>query len=167
MSTPSSLVARHLRNLQAAGWTQPEIAAAAHVDRRTVYNVLTGKVATVHQRTAHAILALRPRCAPRRVSVVGPVRRIQALAVMGWPTTHTGALAGLQLSQVNDLMSGRVKTVPRAHADAIDEVFRTLCHTAGPSPRTRTIAARNAWVPASAWHDIDNPQETATFGAAV
>lgn len=157
MSMTSSLVAGHIHTLQASGWTQPEIAATARINRRTIHNVLTGTVATVHQRTAHAILALRPAQAPNRVPALGTIRRIQALAAMGWPTTHIGAIAGMQVSQVNDLMAGRLKRIPRAWADTVDTVFRTLCVAVGPSPRTRRIAARNGWVPALAWDDIDDP----------
>lgn len=158
MSTLASLVARHLRTLQAGGWTQLDIAAAARVDRRTVHNVLSGRVTTVHQRTAHAILALLPGRPPARVPSIGTVRRLQALAVMGWPTTHIGAIAGL--TRVNDLMAGGLKRIPRAHATAIDTVFRTLRDTDGPSQLARSVAARNGWVPASAWCDIDDPDET-------
>lgn len=158
MSTLASLVARHLRTLQAGGWTQLDIAAAAHVDRRTVHNVLNNRVTTVHQRTAHAILALRPSRPPARVPSTGTVRRLQALAVMGWPATHIGAIAGLP--RVNGLMAGDLKRIPRAHATAIDAVFRTLRDTDGPSQLSRSVAVRNGWVPASAWRDIDNPDDT-------
>jgi hypothetical protein len=85
------------------------------------------------------------------------MRRIQALALMGWPIAHVGTAAGMHGTQVNELMAGRRKRIPRKQADAINKVFRALWMTPGPSPRTRTIAARNGWVPALAWDDIDDP----------
>lgn len=157
MSLPASLVARHIRTLQAGGWTQLDIASAARVDRRTIHNVLSSRVTTVHQRTAHAVLALLPSRPPARVPSIGTVRRLQALAVMGWPTAHIGAIAGLP--RVNGLMAGGLKRIPRAHAAAIDAVFRTLRDTDGPSQLSRSVAARNGWVPACAWNDIDDPDE--------
>jgi lambda repressor-like predicted transcriptional regulator len=157
---PTTLVARHVTALKAGGWTEPEIAAAAQVDRRTVRNIVTTAHPRVHRHTATVILALSPSNAPNRVPAVGAMRRIQALAVMGWPIAHIGTAAGMQGTQVNELMAGRRKRIPRQQAEAIDKVFRALWATPGPSRRTRTVAARNGWVPALAWDDIDNPEAT-------
>jgi len=154
---PAALIARHIAALKDGGWTEPEIAAAAGLDRSTVHGIVTASHPHVHQRTAVAVLALAPCNAPNRVPTLGTARRIQALAVMGWPLAHIGHVAGMYLTQINDVVAGRRKRITRAQAEAIDAVYRALCTTPGPSPRTRTIAARNGWVPAQAWDDIDNP----------
>lgn len=156
---PTDRITGHIRLLHQAGWTNVEIADTAGVDRRTVHNILTGYVATVHRPTAAAILALKPEDVPNRVPAIGPMRRIQALAVMGWPIAHTGDAAGMRGTQVTELMAGRRKRIPREQAEAIDRIFRKRCMQPGPSPRTRTIAARNGWVSALAWDDIDDPNE--------
>lgn len=163
---PATLVARHVQALKAGGWTEPEIAAAAGVDRRTIHSVVAGARPHVHRRTATAILALTPSDAPNRVPAIGAMRRLQALAVMGWPLAHVGNVAGMYWTQVNDVVAGRRKRIPRDQAEAIDTVFRALSTTPGPSARTRTIAARNGWVSARAWDDIDNPAAELTEAAA-
>lgn len=155
--TPARLVARHVASLKAGGWTEPEIASAAGVDRRTVHNIAAEARPNVHWRTAVAVLTLAPSKAPNRVPALGATRRIQALAVIGWPIAHIGTVAGMRMTLANELMAGRRKRIPRQQAEAIDTVFRTLRGIPGPSQRTRTIAARNGWFPAEAWDDIDDP----------
>lgn len=157
---PAVLVARHVATLKAGGWTEPEIATAAGIGRRTLYAVVTAERPNVHQRTAAAIIALVPSGAPNRVPSIGTTRRLQALAVMGWPLAHIGHVAGMYSTKVNDLVAGRRKRIPRAQADAIDKVYRALCATPGPSSSTRTAAARNGWASAEAWTDIDDPAAT-------
>ena len=120
---PTQPLIRHIRTLQQAGWTHPEIADAAGVDRRTVHNITTGFVSSVHQRTATTILALRPADAPNRVASIGTRRRIQALALMGWPIAWTGREAGMYGSHVNEVMAGRRKRVTRAQAEAVKALF--------------------------------------------
>jgi hypothetical protein len=156
---PTDRITGHIRLLQNAGWTNIEIADVAGIDRRTIHNILHHYVATVHRPTAAAILQLKPEDVPNRVPSTGTMRRIQALAVMGWPISHTAQAAGIRGTQVNELMAGRRKRIPRVQAEAVEAVFRQRWNMPGPSPRTRTIAARNGWVSALAWDDIDDPNE--------
>jgi plasmid maintenance system antidote protein VapI len=157
---PAALVGRHVAALKDGGWTEPEIAAAANVDRRTIHAIVTAERLSVHQRTAAAVLALAPSDAPNRVPAVGAMRRLQALAVMGWPLAHVGHLIGTYPTKVNDLVAGRRKRISRTQADAIDTIYRALHATPGPSRTTRTAAARNGWAPGEAWTDIDDPAVT-------
>lgn len=159
---PTARIISHIGVLNKAGWTNGEIAETAGVDRRTIHNILHGYVTNTHLPTASAILQLRPEDAPNRVPAIGTTRRIQALAVMGWPISHIADLAGIRGTQVNELMAGRRKRIPRDQAEAVDRVFRERWMQPGPNARTRTIAARNGWVPALAWDDIDNPDEQPT-----
>ncbi|TXJ78576.1 hypothetical protein E2C11_16345 [Streptomyces lavendulae] len=140
---PTGRIISHIGVLNTAGWTNGEIADAAGVDRRTIHNILHEYVAHTHRPTADSILRLRPENAPNRVPIIGTVRRIQALAVMGWPISQIGDLAGIRGTQVNELMAGRRKRIPRAQAEAVDRVFRERWMQPGPNVRTRTIAARN------------------------
>ncbi|MEV7154857.1 hypothetical protein AB0N77_09560 [Streptomyces misionensis] len=156
---PVARIISHIGVLNTAGWTNGEIAETAGVDRRTIHNILHGYVTNTHRPTAAAILRLRPEDVPNRVPAIGTMRRIQALAVMGWPISHIGELAGIRGTQVNELMAGRRKRIPRAQAEAAERVFRDRWMRSGPSAQARTVAARNGWVPALAWDDIDNPNE--------
>lgn len=144
----AALVARHVAALKSDGWTEPEISAAANVDRRTIHNIATAARPNVLRSTAAAILQLAPCDAPNRVAATGTMRRLQALAALGWPLAHIGHVAGMYLTQVNDVAAGRRKRIPRQQAEAVDTVYRALRATPGPSPRTRTVAARNGWTAA-------------------
>ena len=152
---PTSLVGRHVAALKSGGWTDPEIATAAGIDRRTVHNITTAGRPTVHRSTATAILKLSPCGAPNRVPATGAMRRLRSLAAMGWPLAHVGHVAGMYLTQVNDVAAGRRKRIARQQAEAIDTVYRALCGTPGPSPRTRAAAVRNGWTAAT--DDVDSP----------
>ncbi|MDX3068434.1 hypothetical protein PV518_40840 [Streptomyces sp. ND04-05B] len=156
---PTDRITGHIAVLQQAGWTNTEIADTAGVDRRTIHNILHGYVARTHRPTAAAILALRPEDVPNRVPAIGTRRRIQALAYMGWPIAHIGAAAGMRGTQVNELMAGRRKRIPREQAEAVAALFRARLMTPGPSARTRATAARNGWASPLAWDDIDDPAE--------
>ncbi|MFE0808171.1 hypothetical protein ACFW34_11895 [Streptomyces sp. NPDC058848] len=156
---PTTPVIQHIHTLRKGGWTNTEIADTAEVDRRTIHNILHGEVATVHQRTITSILKLRPEDAPNRVPAIGTRRRLEALAVMGWPISHIGAEAGIYGTQVTEIVVGRRQRIPRDQAEAVARIFREKALTPGPSKRTRTIAAQNGWVSALAWDDIDDPDE--------
>lgn len=156
---PTDRLTGHIHALQQAGWTNREIADIAGVDRRTIHNILHGYVATVHRPTAAKILAVRAEDVPNRVPALGSMRRVQALAVLGWSVSRIGAEAGIRGTLVNELVAGRRKRVPRAEAEAVARLFRERCMTPGPSKTTRTVAARNGWVPPLGWDDIDDPEE--------
>lgn len=127
-------IARHVRDLLAAGWTRQQIAAR--------------------------ILALHPRDTPGLVCATGTTRRLQALAAAGWPVTWTARRIGVPGPTLRELANGGHARVNPTVANAVAEVFRTHAMRPGPSAYTRTVAARNQWVTALAWDDIDNPHET-------
>jgi hypothetical protein len=157
--TPARTVATHIRRLQQAGWTQPEIAAASGIHRRTLFGITASEREQVLRTTATAILALRPADAPRWVPAHGTARRMQALAAIGWTVVQTGQEAGLTGSWCRDLVTGRRPRVTRETAAAVDAVFRARCMTPGPSHHARVVAARNGWPPPLAWDDIDDLSE--------
>ncbi|MFH9413996.1 hypothetical protein [Streptomyces rochei] len=156
---PAGPVIRHIHSLRKGGWTNIEIADTAGVDRRTIHNILHGEVTTVHQRTNTSILKLRPEDAPNRVPAIGTRRRLEALAVMGWPISHIGDEAGIYGTQVREIVVGRRQRIPRDQAEAVERIFREKALKPGPSKRTRTIATQNGWVSALAWDNIDDPDE--------
>lgn len=156
---PTDRITGHIHQLQRAGWTNIEIADHAGIDRRTIHNILHQYVASVHRPTAAAILQLRPEDVPARVPALGSMRRVQALAAIGWPIAHTGVDAGVRGTLINELVAGRRKRVPLREAQEIARIFRERCMTPGPSKTARTVAARNGWAPPLAWDDIDDPDE--------
>jgi hypothetical protein len=96
-------------------------------------------------------------CGPSLIDKTGTIRRVHALARMGWPQRDIAALAGF--SRPADLTNtGRL--IHRDTAAAVDAVFRRLCMTPGPSRRVRAIAANRGYPGPLDWDDIDDPDET-------
>jgi lambda repressor-like predicted transcriptional regulator len=164
---PPATVAEHIRECLRGGWTQVEIAAHADVSRRTLHSLLKGERPVVHRNTVAAILALRPDAPPGRILPTGSMRRIQGLAVAGWPIRQIARDSGLHEQFLRDLVVGRYRRIPREHAAAIERVCRARFLTPGPSKATRTIAARHGWVPVTAWPDIDDPACVPDAGRAA
>lgn len=154
---PAATVAQHIRTLTAAGWSRPDVAAAAHLSAGTVDNILAAAQPTVHQRTAAAILNLNPDHHPTWAPAIGTARRIQALAAAGWSVNSTARAADISKTLARDIASGRTRRVRHQVAAAVDDVFQQRQNIEGPSEWTRTVAASHEWVLASAWDDIDDP----------
>lgn len=152
-------VAAHVQKLLAAGWDKTEIADAAKVSRRTVYNVLHSDLRTVQAATAAALVTLRPEDAPSWRPVLGATRRVRALSAMGWPLWWTAAQAGLSETGLRDICRGRTQVISRARFEALDRVYRKYAMRPGPSDAARSTARAKKWVTAAAWNDIDDPAD--------
>lgn len=152
-------VAAHVRVLLDAKWDRQEIAEAAGVSRKTVFNVLNSRAATVQITTARALLKVRPEEAPSWRPALGAMRRVRALSAMGWPLWWTAERAGLSETGIRDICSGRTRVVSRARFEAIDRVYRTHAMKVGPSDAARNTARAKQWVTAAAWNDIDDPKD--------
>lgn len=153
-------VAAHVRTLLAARWNKHQIADVSGVSRKTVWNVLHSEGATVQLATAKALLALEPLKRPDgMVPALGAMRRLHALAAMGWPLAWAGEQSGLSYTAIRDISAGRSKSVHEEHFTAIDRVFRAHAMKPGPSALTRDLAWRKRWATALAWDDIDDPAE--------
>lgn len=157
----STIVATHIRSLLDAGWSGQQIADAAKVGRKTIWNVLNGRVRRVQIGNAQALLRLKtvPRPDGRRPAL-GATRRLHALAAMGWSLNWAAQHTGLTDTAIRDISAGRTKSVHAAHFDAIDALFRSHAMSLGPSAEARNAARRKQWPTALAWDDIDNPAET-------
>ena len=156
---PVDPIAAHVRNLLAAGWTRVEIAKYSGINRRTLYAILDGDRRFVNRHTAASLLAVQAEDAPRRIPATGTMRRIQGLSAIGWTGTQIARDAGLGTQFLRDVVSGRYQRIPRDKADAVKRVCRARYLMPGPSKTARTVAARNGWVPVTAWDDIDDPTE--------
>ena len=168
----AELVAATLRALTDAGWTTGQIAHAAHL--AVVYvRVLLGEhptkpaPATVRAATATAISALGPEdrfgaAVPdsAMVNPVGSIRRLQALAAIGWPQQILADRLGLY-SEPNLLSPGRIRA---GTARRVTALFDELWDVPGPSSSARIRAARRGWAPPAGWddEDIDDPRATAS-----
>lgn len=105
--------------------------------------------------------------AEETVPAVGTTRRLQALAVMGWPTARLSRETGVAPYRLMPLLTGAAKTVTREEAHAVAAVYVRLgavspglhgvSHIAARAARERAGAA--GWAPAVTWDDdtIDDP----------
>lgn len=153
----------HVDALTAAGMSQWDITIAAGWKSR---NALADayRRAKVTPKTMARVLAVSAPPATRRngyVDATGSCRRLQALAVMGWPSRAIAErLGNLDPQTYQFIAAGRNRTCRRRTAEAIAELYDELWDQRGPSQRTSTWAQSRGWVPPMAWDDdtIDNPQ---------
>lgn len=153
-------VLAHIQRLLVANWTLVAIAREAQVGRRTLWNWMNGVHGGMQHAVALRVLALRPvPQIPQLVPAVGTVRRLQALAAMGWSLTWSGREAGISETYARALAAGRRSRVSVELAGRVDAVYRRHCMKPGPSKCAKTSALGNGWVTAVAWDDIDEPAE--------
>ncbi len=104
----------------------------------------------------------------RRVSRIGTVRRLRALAAIGWRWQDIAAARGFGTWQaVQDLAireQGGIMDV--STANEIAALYHRLSGTPGPSERTRRRSAAKGWAPPLAWDDdtIDDPDAVPNVG---
>lgn len=155
----------HVATLQRYGLSLETIASQGHVSA----SLLAALVYPSHQRwgarltpaTLQRLMAVRFDLATlpehRHVNATGTTRRLQALAVLGWPLSALGAELGVSAQAIAGYRSR--PTVSVATARAVRDLFERHGMTPGPSPRTTHAALRAGWVPPLAWDedDIDDP----------
>lgn len=161
-------VANMLRMMSAGA-----IADAAGVAENIITDIDARDV--IYPRTERRILAVKsPRQASgrHRVNVVGSVRRVRALAVLGYSSHAIAAVAGLSACSIRLIQQEKSgATVEAATARAVALAYDALSMSApvAPTPKARQAipvvkrhAARNGWVPPLAWDDatIDDPDAT-------
>lgn len=91
------------------------------------------------------------------VDATGTVRRLQALARIGYTQNYIGERLCVTQKFVSDLLHRQ--RVSGKNAAAIAALFTELETTPGPSELCAFYAARKGWAPAFAWDEdtIDNP----------
>lgn len=165
--TDATKVSDHIDRLVRRGWTQAEIVAASGLSAPTVSETWRGIYSTVRVETAVALLAVTgPAPHSWTVNSIGTIRRIQALAALGWTVRETCRDAGLSERFYAELIDKDRATIARASADAITTLYeqRSMRRPSlnAHRRRTRTIAARKSWAPPLAWNDIEDPNEQPT-----
>lgn len=157
----------HVAMLTAAGMSPWSITIAAGWKSR---NALASAVAAdrVRPATLARVLSVSPAIDNRRdryVDATASRRRLQALAVTGWPyRVLADHLQPIDPQTVNYIQSGHNTTI-RAHtADRVAALYDQLWNVPGPSPRSSAIAAGKGWTPPMSWDDetIGDPQARPT-----
>jgi hypothetical protein len=152
----------HVAELMAAGMSFKAIAlASGWSSRNALADAMTRK--RVMHKTMNRVLAVRIDSDNRRdayVDATGSARRIQALAVNGWPSRNLAKQLGYKdPATIQNIASGKTPTIRLRTKDAIRDLYERLWDQPGPSVRAANLAKAKGWMPALAWDDdlIDRP----------
>jgi len=168
---------RHILRLQHAGMSCAAVAVAAGLTTQSILEFVRpipsqgrGRRQRTTPTTEAKILAvtLGDRTTGR-IDATGTLRRVQALAALGWPTRHIAVHAGLQAANAHHL-EGRAR-VYVATANAIAKTYDELRRkrpekhgvTKSHAQRARNRAALAHWAPPKYWDDPDHPIDDAGF----
>ena len=153
----------HVSALMAAGMSFKAIAlTAGWSSRNALADAMTRK--RVMPRTLARVLAVRADSDNRRdayTDATGSARRLQALAINGWPTRNLAKQLGHKdPATIQHVANGTTPTIRLRTKDDIRRLFDELWDQPGPSKRTADIAKARGWLPALAWDDdlIDSPE---------
>jgi hypothetical protein len=173
-------VRQHLLTLHAAGITIHRVATLTGMEYANVriytqhgYKNSEPRRRRITPEVAARILALDiNEITPAKIDATGLKRRIQALAVIGWPTEHVASRAGLSPRNISTLI--QQPTVLAATAQAITTAYDELRHRSARrngvsknvATRTRNRAATKRWPPPKYWDEtgaIDDPHFTPEY----
>lgn len=152
-----------------ANHPRPPHDCTRHQPSRTCYNSCDCRC----RACASAATSWRKRQArgwTTRVPIIGPMRRIQALAAMGWTSDAIAAESGINRRDIDRIRVGETPSVNRAMAIKVARLYDRLSMTPPPSTRgsraARGHALRQGWAPPLAWDEgeIDNPAASPQTG---
>ena len=153
----------HVAMLMASGMSFRAIAlTAGWSSRNALADAMSRKRVT--PRTLARVLAVHPELDNRRdayVDATGSARRLQALAINGWPTRNLAKQLGHKdPATIQHIANGKTPTIRLRTKDGIRALFDELWDQPGPSKRTADFAKARGWLPALAWDDdvIDRPE---------
>lgn len=107
---------------------------------------------------------------PRRIDATGTRRRLQALALAGWPMVVVARRVPCQPEWLRAICRGGTQYVDPRIQGGVNRVFRELWDLQGPSVHARARAVRRGYVSGAAWDDIDRdagPADTPTARRAT
>lgn len=159
---------RHLHWLRSLGISPDGCAEACNVASGTIHHVLyTMPPRRILQASQDAILACRHPLDTlpdrRHIGSIGSRRRVQALAVAGWPRALLASRMGISTTALSAMI--RRDRLTARNARTIRALHDELAMHPGPSDITRSRAIRDGWTPALAWDDdIDDPAASPDLG---
>jgi hypothetical protein len=149
-----------------------DIETISGVDRSAILQILSGSRVQVHWTTEEALLGVKVpeegwvSTSDGMISSVGAMRRLQALAVQGFPFSVLAEESGLNRRTVREVRSGgrprllisRNRIIRRIHDRLWDMDPVEYGLRATDVARTRQNASQRGWYPTEAWADIDDPE---------
>lgn len=166
LTVPIEPLRAHLDRLRTLGMTQREVAEASGVSQGTIRNIVEGRVRRCSHVTASRLIGVRDRtiAGHGEVPAVGTVRRLRALACIGYDSLDLAPLLGCSAAYVRTLRRGQYRTVHATTHDTVRAAWDSLQSTPNPAGRRAIgFARRHQWAPPAAWddgygpHGIDNP----------
>ena len=165
---PSHLIVCHLERI---GITDRDASRRSGINYTSIARIRNGTVATVRQDTARKLLALTAGPANSgTIPAIGTVRRLQALAALGYTSEQIATHSGIPHGYVRKLMQATRPTVNVATATRVLHSYDALAMKTPPAgwvaDRQRRQAAGKGWPPPLAWDDdeIDNPNARPNLG---
>lgn len=160
---PTHKVKAHIEYLISLGFNCAAIAAAAGVDRGTVLDARSGRNRMITSKLEKKIMAVTPDAIYARpdrrgyVPAAGAVRRLQALATMGWRYSDLTPMLGFSAHDLGKRMNN---SISRQRYDAIVRLYDELWDKCGPGSQCGiNQALARGWQRPMAWDDdtIDDP----------
>lgn len=164
---PAEPARAHLARLRCR-YDQNALITLTGATKTTLTNIARGKHPTLKVAVWAPIMALpvpvRPVAGCGYLPAAGSKRRIEALAVMGWPQHYLADRLGIPLGSVNHVRT--IAGTTSAKAAAIADLYDELHHQRGPSALTRSRSLTKGWAPPAAWDDetIDDPDTRPDLG---
>lgn len=156
------LLAQHLHALLSRGWTLSALYERTGHETRTLPASLADPDRRIRAAVARGVLAVSLDELPPLVPVYRVSRRLRALAAQGWGATTLARLSGLGESALCDIRAEKDRTVTRAIAQVVLDLYEQLRHEQAQGPcaaRVRARAARQGWRSDIEWDGlIDLPE---------
>lgn len=159
---PHEEVVEHIQRLHDAGMTWRQIADAAGVALRIVGKVREPGRKRIRKDLAEKLMAVTYTEAHRtqnaHVPILGPSRRLQALATQGWGNVALSEETGIPKGMIWKIQHAQARYVFAKTAETIAEVYERLADVRAVGRNTtytRNTAAKHGWVPPAMWDDID------------
>lgn len=168
----ASAVAEHIEKLRLAGLSYHDIAERAGMSYGSVRRYAYRSQGRCHWATVERLLAVCPTVGAvgvvrgaGYVDATGSRRRLQALAVLGWPLGATADRTGLSRDTLSDIRNGNLTQVRSATAYTLAVAYRRMVVVPPTAAQmslvsqARVQATRRGWVGPMAWDSstIDDP----------
>lgn len=161
------------RQLVTSGLSQSELAQASGLSPATLFRVVDGGVETrVYRRVRDRLESLDVTDAiGTTLTHVGCVRRLQAMAGIGYSARRIASETGLDKHVVADLQAGRATLswgrTRRAVAEFDDRRAMTPAEPSPAATRARNLAERMGWSGPLAWDAVDDPRAVPQHGTPL
>lgn len=159
----SARVKSRLNELHDAGRSWREVARMVGMTEQGLYYLLDRD--RVRKGTATKIMWAAETELSRTalVDATGTVRRVNALAAVGWPKRAQAERLGISFRRLSALQKQSQVCVDTAIR--VSSLFEELAMKPGPSDWSRMNARSKGWPPPLAWDDIDDPDERPDTGS--